>query len=54
MTDSKLKFLMRGTRQSNTNKTPLTHVLVRKDSIKRIITEAYNMGKEDAQNEAIK
>jgi hypothetical protein len=37
---------------ANTNKPTLdTHVMVRKDSLSKIILAAYKLGKEDAANE---
>lgn len=42
-----MRRVLRWTKRSNTNPTPETHVLVRKDSLQLIILEAYRMGKED-------
>lgn len=51
MDNRQLKFAMRAARRANTNKSPATHVTVRKDSLITIIKEAYQMGKEDARKE---
>ena len=52
MNRRKLRHLLRGARRANTNKSPETHVLVRKDSLQTILLEAYRMGKEDAAKQA--
>jgi hypothetical protein len=51
ISDRQLRFVMRAARRANTNKSPVTHVTVRKDSLTTIIKEAYAMGKEDARKE---
>jgi hypothetical protein len=45
------RFVLRAARRANTNKSPATHVTVRKDSLITIIKEAYSMGLEDARKE---
>lgn len=47
MSRREMRRVLRWTKRSNTNPTPETHVLVRKDSLQLIILEAYRMGKED-------
>ena len=50
MTNRQLRFLMRGSKRTVAQHKQSDYVYVRKDSIRRIITEAYNMGKEDSKN----
>jgi hypothetical protein len=50
MTSTRLRFLMRGSKQTVAQHKQTEYVYVRKDSIRRIITEAYNMGREDNKN----